>query len=156
METQSDVDFIIQKHVKSQRESLIPILQDIQQQFGYISEESVRKIGSYLNLPTSKIFGVATFYDEFYFEARGKIHIVICRGTNCHLNHSSRLLEDIQNHLNILPGAISRDGMYSLSTTTCMGACGMAPVISINGQYYEKMTIDSLKELIETIRQREL
>jgi NADH-quinone oxidoreductase subunit E len=153
---ETEVDSIIQKHLKNQRDALIPILQDIQNELGYISEESVYKIGRYLNLPTSKIFGVATFYDEFHFEPRSKIHIVVCRGTTCHLNNSFKLLENIQQYLSLHPGEISRDGIYSLSVTTCMGACGIAPVISINNEYYQQMSFESFKELLETISQREL
>ncbi|MHC1707721.1 MAG: NAD(P)H-dependent oxidoreductase subunit E [Bacteroidales bacterium] len=151
---EAEIESIIQKHLKNQRDILIPVLQDIQKEFGYISEEAVIKIGRYLNLPTSKIFGVATFYDEFHFQVKGRLHIIICRGTTCHLSTSLKLLEDVQNYLNIKPGEISRDGMYSLSTNTCMGACGLAPVISINGVYYEQMTIDTFKELLESLRQR--
>lgn len=153
---ETDIDSIIQKHLKNQRDALIPILQDIQLESGYISEEAVCKVGTYLNLPTAKIYGVASFYDELHFEVKGRLHVTVCRGTTCHLNSSAKLLEDIENHLRIKPGEISRDGMYSLSTTTCMGACGMSPVISVNGNYHEKMTIDTFKVLIETLRQQEL
>ena len=153
---ETDIDSIIQRHLKNQRDALIPILQEIQQEFGYISEESVRKIGIYLNLPSSKIYGVATFYDEFHFEPKGKFHVIVCRGTSCHLNTSARLLEEIQRYLNIHPGELSRDGMYSLTTTTCMGACGMAPVISINGIYYEQMTLETFKQLTSSLRQQEI
>lgn len=153
---ETEVDSIIQKHLKNQRDALIPILQDIQNELGYISEESVHKIGRYLNLPASKIFGVATFYDEFHFEPRGKVHVVLCRGTTCHINNSLKLLEEIQSHLSIHPGEISRDGMYSLSVATCMGACGMAPVVAINDEYYQQMSFESFKGLIEAISQREL
>lgn len=153
---ETDIDSIIHKHLTNQREALIPILRDIQNEFGYISEESVRKLGLYLNLPSSKIYGVSTFYDEFLFEPKGKLHITVCRGTNCHLSSSLKLLEDIKNHLHIQPGEVSRDGMYSLSITTCMGACGIAPVISINGDYFEQMTTEAFKKLIETLRLRDL
>ncbi|MCX6273508.1 MAG: NADH-quinone oxidoreductase subunit NuoE [Bacteroidetes bacterium] len=152
----NEIDSIFQKHQRNQREALIPILQDIQEQYGYISEEAVQKVGLFLAIPTSKIYGVATFYDQFHFQPKGKFHITVCRGTTCHLEESDNLLEEVSKYLKISQSEVSRDGMFSLETTTCMGACGRAPVISVNGNYYEQMTIDTFKELIESFKQRAL
>ena len=146
------IDAIIEKYPKHQRDNLIPIMQEIQEYVGYISEESVKKIGQHLLLSTSKIFGVATFYDNFRFDPKGKYHFQICRGTSCHLNESGQLIQEIEKYLKIKAGQITRDGMFSLEAGACMGACGVGPVMTINGEYHEKITFHFFTELLENLK----
>jgi len=137
------------------RDQLIPILQDVQKREGYLSMDAVVKIGLRLNLPTSKIYGVATFYNQFRFQATGKYHVMICRGTACHVKGSAAILKELQRNLRIEPGQTTRDGLFSLEVVACIGACGLAPVISINGEFHGNLTTDGIGKLLNSYRQRE-
>jgi NADH-quinone oxidoreductase subunit E len=144
----SQVDEILTKHDKAERDSLIPILQEIQEKDGYLSEEAIVKTGSHLSIPTSKIYGVATFYNQFRFEPMGRFHIQVCRGTACHVLGSATVLEEIEKNLRIKAGQSTRDGLFSIEVVACIGACGLAPVICINGEFHAKVTTESIKEII--------
>ncbi len=145
---------IISKYPKSGRENLIPVLQDIQDEEGFLSEESIIEVGKHLNLPTSKIYGVATFYNQFRFHATGKYHIQVCRGTACHVLGSASVLEELEKNLKIKAGETTKDGMFSLEVVACIGACGLAPVVSINGNFHAKVTKESMVEIIESYRNK--
>ncbi|HNW82688.1 MAG TPA: NADH-quinone oxidoreductase subunit NuoE [bacterium] len=137
------------------RDKLIPVLQKVQSEIGFISKEAVVEIGSVLNLPSSKIYGVATFYNQFRFEPKGKYHILVCRGTACHVKGSADTLEAVERELGIKAGKTSRDGLFSIEVVACIGACGLAPVININGEFFAKVTTEKIKEIIETYRAKE-
>jgi len=147
-------DILIQYKGKG-RESLIPMLQDIQEAQGFISENAIAEVGRELKLPTSKIFGVATFYNQFRFEAPGKYHIQVCRGTACHVLGSATVLEEIEKLLKTKAGRTSSDGLFSIEVVACIGACGLAPVIAINGEFHAKVNAVSLKSIINEYRDRE-
>lgn len=149
------VETILKRHLNEKRDSLIPILQEIQDEVGYLSEEAVVEVGRYLKLPTSKIFGVATFYNQFRFEPLGKYHIQVCRGTACHVLGSATVLEQLEKTLKIKSGETTKDGMFSIEVVACIGACGLAPVIAINGEFHAKVTTESIKEIIKSYRERE-
>lgn len=134
------------------RDNLIPILQEIQSKEGYLSKEAITYVGKKMNLPTSKIYGVATFYNQFRFEPKGKHHIQLCRGTACHVLGSATVLEEFEKQLKIKAGQTTTDGLFSLEIVACIGACGLAPVISINGEFYAKLTSKSVKKIIDNIR----
>ncbi len=146
------VDLVLEKYPNAARDSLIPILQDVQEAEGFISKEAVEKVGNYLKLPASKIFGVATFYNQFRFTPLGKYHIEICRGTACHVKGSGNILEEFQRQLNIMPGETDRDGIFSLEVVACIGACGLAPAITINGEVFAKVTRDEVKKIVKKYR----
>lgn len=143
---------ILNKHPNESRDSLIPILQEIQDEVGFLSEEAVVAVGKHLKLPTSKIYGVATFYNQFRFEPIGKFHIQVCRGTACHVLGSATVLEELEKKLKVKSGQTTKDGLFSLEVVACIGACGLAPVVAVNGQFHAKVTPDSLKEIIEQYR----
>ncbi len=143
------VQHIIDKYSEAGRDSLIPILQDIQTEEGYLSKKSIVEVGKHLNIPTSKIFGVATFYNQFRFEPYGKYHIQVCRGTACHVLGSSTVLQELEKHLKTKAGQTTRDGLFSIEVVACIGACGLAPVICINGEFHAKVTAASIKEIVE-------
>lgn len=147
-----NVETVLEKYPNAGRDSLIPILQDVQEVDGYISKESVELVGEYLNLPASKIYGVATFYNQFRFSPIGKYHIEICRGTACHVKGSGNILEEFQRQLEIMPGDTSRDGVFSLEVVACIGACGLAPAITINGEVFAKVTRDEVKKIVKKYR----
>ncbi len=150
----SSLDTILSKHPDAKRDALIPILQEVQDTVGYLSEESVTRIGKHLKLPVSKIYGVATFYNQFRFQPLGKYHIQICRGTACHVRGSSKILETICRELNISSGQTTRDGQFSLEVVACIGACGLAPVISINGEFYASLTPEKVKDILQSYRNK--
>ena len=149
------VDTILQKHPRAGRDALIPILQEVQEEQGYISREAVVRISKHLNLPASKLYGVATFYNQFRFQPKGKYHFMVCRGTACHVKGSNRVLEMAQKMLKLKPGQTSRDRLFSLEVVACMGACGLSPVVNINGEYYSKITPMKLAKIIDEIRKKE-
>jgi NADH-quinone oxidoreductase subunit E len=146
-----NVEQVLDKKIGAGRDQLIPILQAIQEKEGYLSKTSVVKVGRHLNMPASKIFGVATFYNQFRFEPLGKYHVQVCRGTACHVLGSATVLEKLQDALRIKPDQTSRDAMFSLEVVACIGACGLAPVICINGEFHAKVTVDSLKKIIKEL-----
>jgi NADH-quinone oxidoreductase subunit E len=148
----STIEHIIEKYPEAKREYLIPLLQDIQSVEGYLSRESVVKVGHHLKLPTSKIYGVATFYNQFRFNAPGKFHIQVCRGTACHVKGSSNLLDTIKRELKINPGQTSRDGMFSLEVVACLGACGLAPLVCINGEFHATVDNKKIKKILKGLR----
>ena len=143
------IEIILEKYPFVQRDNLIPILQDIQQAFGYLSEESIVKVGKYLVMPTSKIYGLATFYNQFRLEPKAKYHIRICNGTSCHVNSNVNIINELGKILDVKNGESTKDGLFSIEETNCMGACGSGPVLAVNENYYTKMTVEKLTEVIE-------
>jgi NADH-quinone oxidoreductase E subunit len=145
----------VSPEVNEKREQLIPILQEVQEKNGYISRESIVEIAKRLSIPASKVFGVATFYNQFKLNAPGKYQIQICRGTACHVKGSKVILEALVNELKIKPGETTKDGLFSIETVACIGACGLAPVIAVNGKYYSKVTPDSIIKILNSYRNEE-
>jgi len=149
------VEDILLDYKGAGRDKLIPILQKVQEHHGYLSKESVTKISKHLNLPVSKIYGVATFYNQFRFKPKGKYHILVCRGTACHVKGSLDVLGTLTNILNIEPGQTSRDELFSLEVVACIGACGLAPLICINEEFHGNVNSDKIESLIANIRKEE-
>lgn len=127
---------IMKKYSGGSRDSLIPLLQEVQEAEGFLSRERVKEIGELLKLPTGKIYGVATFYNQFRFQPHGRNHVQVCRGTACHVKGSAAVLEAIEQALNIKAGETDSKGDFSLEVVACIGACGLAPVISVNGEFH--------------------
>ncbi len=146
------VSEVLGKYQDRSRENLIPILQDVQEVFGYIPKDSISQIGEFLNLPSSKIYGVATFYNQFKFSPPGKYHIMVCRGTACHVKGSAAVLDALQKELKIGPGQTTKDGLFSLEVVACIGACGLAPVIAVNGEFHAKLKVKDLPGIIKKYR----
>ena len=147
-----DIESILKRHAGASRDGLIPILQEVQEQEGYLSREAAVRIGGHLNLPVSKVYGVATFYNQFRFQPRGRDHFLVCRGTACHVKGSAKLLETVCKSLKLEPGKTSRDKRFSIETVACMGACGLAPVVNHNGEFHAKVTPKKVSKLIDDCR----
>lgn len=147
-----DIQEILARHPKAGRDHLIPILQEIQESQGFLSRQAVIEVSRHLGLPASKIYGVATFYNQFRFQATGRYHIQLCRGTACHVKGSANGLEMAKKLLHIEPGQTTRDGLFSLEVVACIGACGLAPVISINGEFYAGVSPEKLSDILDTYR----
>ncbi|TVR70975.1 MAG: NADH-quinone oxidoreductase subunit NuoE [Marinilabiliales bacterium] len=147
---------ILEKYPKGSRESLIPMLQDIQEAYGYLSEQAVVEVGRYLDLPSGKIYGLATFYNQFRFKPLGQYHICFCHGTSCHVTGAEEVRKKLEKKLRISPGETTRDGKFSLELTACMGACHLSPVIRINGNYHTRVKPDEVGDIIDScIEERE-
>ena len=143
---------ILSRHPGDGRDSLIPLLQEIQEQQGFLSREAVVEVAKYLQLPTSKIYGVATFYNQFRFSPQGRYHIQVCRGTACHVKGSAAVLDALKRELKIESGETTRDGQFSLEVVACIGACGLAPVINIDGNFHANLTSQDVPKVLETYR----
>lgn len=148
------LDLIKKKYANGKRDVLIPLLQDVQNTYGYLPEDAIIEVSRYLSIPASKIYGVASFYNQFRFHATGRYHIQLCRGTACHVKGSQRLLDKVVKLLKIEPGQTTRDKMFSLEVVACLGACGLSPVISINGDFHARMTPKKAEELINSLKEQ--
>ena len=149
------VEEVLARYPDAGRDSLIPVLQEVQEAVGYLSEDAVVKIGAHLDLPVSKIYGVATFYNQFRFQPKGKYHVMCCRGTACHVKGSLKILESLKRVLKLKSGETSRDGLFSLEEVACLGACGLAPTICVNGEFHAKLTPKSVEKIIKDYRRKE-
>ncbi|MCK5131806.1 MAG: NADH-quinone oxidoreductase subunit NuoE [Candidatus Sabulitectum sp.] len=150
------IEEILKSYMSAGRDKLIPILQEVQEAEGFLSRESVELTGRHLGLPASKIFGVATFYNQFRFEPMGKFHIQICRGTACHVKGSAPLLDSLVKELDVEPGRTTKDGLFSLEVVACIGACGLAPVIAVNGEFHARLECDQIPVIIDSYRKKGL
>jgi len=147
---------IVNEHecVKSQ---LIAILQDIQAECGYLSEEAMTVVADMLGVSTAKVYSVATFYENFSLEPKGKHIIKVCDGTACHVRKSGPIYDAVREYLGLSgKKKTSADGIFTLETVACLGACGLAPVMTIDGEVHAKMTPESALMLLESIRKKEV
>jgi NADH:ubiquinone oxidoreductase subunit E len=152
---QPSIEPILDRFPNKQREDLIPLLQKIQDEFGFLSEEIITRVGTYLSISVNKIYGVATFYDNFRFGPVGRYHIRLCHGTACHVAGSTTLLQELEKQLKIKSGETDKTGLFSLEVVSCVGACGLAPLIEINGEYFTGLTLPKLKDVLNSIRAKD-
>jgi len=134
---------------KGKKDELIPILQKVQDEFGYLPEETLLKISKFTGVSESHVYAVVTFYAQFRLTPIGKKHVVVCRGTSCHVRGAPRILEEIEKQLGIKEGEVTPDLEYSLDTVACIGACGLSPCIMINKNVKAKMTPKKIKDLFK-------
>jgi NADH-quinone oxidoreductase subunit E len=136
-------------HHDQRRDNLIPLLQEIQEHFRYLSPEAVQAVANHLHLSENDVYGVATFYAQFRFVPPGLHHIKVCEGTACHVRGSDRILESISRSTGIAPGQTSADGTFSLERVACFGSCALAPVVVVDEKVYGRMTAPKTQKLIE-------
>lgn len=129
---------VIRKN-KGTKGALIPVLHGAQEIFGYLSMKVQKRISEALNVPVAEIYGVVTFYSQFTLEPRGKYTIKVCLGTACYVKGSKPIIDKLRRELNIEVGTTTADGKYTLETTRCIGACGLGPVLTVNGDVYGKL-----------------
>ena len=140
----------------AQPSQLIAILQDTQTAFNYLSQEDMTLIAQRLGISTAKVYSVATFYENFSLEPKGKHIIRVCDGTACHVRKSQPILEALEEHLGLNEKKVtSSDMLFTLETVACLGACGLAPVLTVNGEVHAKMTPEKAIALVESIRKEE-
>ena len=145
---------ILDRYPANKKEALLPVLQEIQKEQGYLTEEILHEVGRHLNMPPNKVYAVASFYDQFRFRPNGLFHIRLCRGTACHLYGSSTYLGELEKQLKVKQGGTSRDKRYSLEVVNCMGACESAPVLRINDIFYSHVTPDELIRIIHSLNEK--
>ncbi|MBI4850182.1 MAG: NAD(P)H-dependent oxidoreductase subunit E [Nitrospirae bacterium] len=149
--TDKKCEQILEKYHKD-KGSVISILQDIQESFGYIPEDAVFWFAERLNIPASSFFGAATFYAQFYLKPRGKNIITACCGTACHVKGSAPIINRVREDLKIPHGeTTSSDGKFTVESVACVGACSIAPVFIGNKKVFGKMTMEKASEMIKEL-----
>lgn len=140
---------------KGEEGELIPILQKVQLEFGYIPENAIKRIAKFLSVPEVTVFGVATFYAQFKLVPTGRNVVRVCRGTACHVRGGARILKEVEKKLGIKPGESTPDLEYALETVACIGACALAPTMVVNNDTYGKMTTKKVSEILDRDEQGE-
>jgi len=136
---------------QGQRNELIPILQDVQAAFGYVPREAMTKTARFLNIPESSVYGVVTFYAQFYRTRQGKHKIRVCQGTACHVRGGRRIMQAVGKKLGINPGETTADYKFSLERVACFGSCALAPVMVVDGKVHGRMTPQKAKKILESL-----
>ena len=133
------------------REQLIPLLQEIQEAEGFVSREAMGRLAEALETPVSRVYGVATFYNQFRFAPLGEHVIELCRGTACHVKQSLTLAQHLKRRLKLRADGNSADGRYSVISVACLGACSIAPVMRLDGEFYGHLTVERLDALLDEV-----
>lgn len=143
------------KNYSQDKSNLIQILNEVQEKYGYIPKQSQIEISNYLSIPMAEIYGVITFYSRFTLEPKGKYNISVCLGTACFVKGSQAILDRLKDRLKIEEGKTTSDGKYSIDTTRCVGACGIAPVFTVNNEVYGHATVKKLDEVLNELEKSE-
>ena len=139
---------VIEAH-KGQAGATMPVLQAAQEIFGYLPEEVQIMVAEGLDIPLSEVYGVASFYAQFHMNPKGKYQISVCLGTACYVKGAADVLAAVEKKLNIAPGGITPDGLFSLDACRCVGACGLAPVMMVNDDVYGRLTPDQVGPILD-------
>lgn len=150
-----ETEAVLSKYPANDPSTLIPILQDLQDVFGFLPEKELQKVSMHAGLPMARIYGVATFYNQFRLQPLGKFVIRVCRGTACHVKGSFDILTTLENELGIKAGQTTRDLMFSIETVACIGACSIAPVVAVNDEFHGKLDAQKVKKLLGQFRKME-
>lgn len=146
---------IYKKYPTNMPENMIAMLQDIQGIHGYLPEDDIIRVARHLGVPTSRVYGVATFYNQFRLTPLGKHVIRVCRGTACHVKGSLDILNILESELGIEAGETTKDLKFTIETVACIGACSIAPVIVIDDKYYGGLTSKSVYKLIKEYQKKD-
>ncbi|MBN1676009.1 MAG: NADH-quinone oxidoreductase subunit NuoE [Kiritimatiellae bacterium] len=149
-ELQNRVNQVLARY-HGERSELIPILQAVQEAVGYIPQAAMQATARFLRVPESTVYGVVTFYAQFYLTRQGKHKIRVCRGTACHVRGSRRILQALERKLAIKPGQTTPDYTFTLETVACFGSCALAPVVVVDGRVYGKMTPQQAVKIVESL-----
>ena len=150
-----EMEEILKKHPK-QKDSLIAILNEVQEKYGYIPKTCQIEISKYLNMPMAEIYGVITFYSRFTTSPKGKYNIAVCLGTACFVKGSQSILDRLKERLKITGGQTTPDGKFSIDEVRCVGACGLAPVFMVNDEVYGNATVKMVDEVIDRLEKEEI
>ena len=144
---------ILKKYSKD-KSNLIQILNEVQEYYGYIPEFAQKEISKYLEIEMADIYGVITFYSRFTLKPKGKYNIAVCLGTACYVKGSEKILDRVKEKLGIYVGETTEDGLFSIEATRCIGACGLAPVFTVNDEVYGKATVNMVDQVIEEYKNK--
>lgn len=137
------------------KDNLIQMLNEIQEHYGYVSMDAQKLLSEFLGIPMAEIYGVVTFYSRFSLKPKGKYNISVCLGTACFVKGSQKIMDRLLERLKIEPGETTPDGKFSIEETRCVGACGLAPVFTVNGEVYGKATVQKLDQVLDELSQKE-
>ncbi len=149
----SKIDAIVEKY-RGAPGALIPVLHAVQAEFGYLSQDVQARVAECLNIPAVKVSGVVSFYHFFTDKAKGRFEVGICMGTACYVRGAAEIVREFEKHLGIKMGETTKDQKFTLSSTRCIGACGLAPVVTVNDDVYGKLTVDKVKDLVQSYREK--
>ena len=133
------------------KDNLIQILNDVQEHYGYVPMWVQEELSEFLSIPMAEIYGVVTFYSRFSLKPKGKYNISVCLGTACFVKGSQKIMDRLLERLKIQPGETTEDGLFSIEETRCVGACGLAPVFTVNGEVYGKATVQKLDQVLDEL-----
>ena len=139
---------------RSQPHQLIEVLQDVQENFGYISEEAMKAAAEGLGVPLMEVYRVASFYKAFKLKPCGKNHLIMCMGTACHVRGARLLSEQAVGQFGVKPGEVTPDGLFSIEHVNCLGACALGPIVRENESYHHHMTPGKLRKLVESLHRQ--
>lgn len=134
---------------KGRKEEIIPLLQAVQEKFSYLPIEGMEKIAEFTRVPSSSVFAVATFYAQFRFEPLGRNHVMVCRGTACHVRGAQAILEEMTSELGLEGEGTTEDREYTVETVACIGCCALAPVITVNEEVHGNLTKNKARKLLK-------
>ncbi len=137
------------------KDNLIQILNEVQEHYGYVPMYAQKAISEFLNVPMAEIYGVVTFYSRFTLKPKGKYNIAVCLGTACYVKGSQKIMDRLKERLKIEPGETTPDGKFSIEETRCVGACGLAPVFTVNGEVYGKATVQKMDQVLDELSSKE-
>lgn len=140
---------------KDEPSPLMPILEEIQKKYGYIPLEVQELVSKQIGIPVAEIYGVVTFYNFFSLTPKGKYVIGVCLGTACYVKNSQNIIDKFQDLLKIKPGETTDDGLFTIEAIRCMGACALAPAVSVNGKVFPQCTVDRVASIIDDYRKME-
>lgn len=132
-------------------ESLLMILEDIQQHYNYLPEWALKKVADYLNINLTQVFAVASFYNAFSLKPKGKHIVQVCLGTACHVRGGAAIVEELEREFKVKCGTTKEDGSFSLEAVNCLGACALGPVMVVDGKYFGNMTPDKARNIIKKL-----
>ena len=137
------------------KDNLIQMLNEVQEHYGYIPIQAQQALSEFLNMPMAEIYGVVTFYSRFTLKPKGKYNIAVCLGTACFVKGSQKIMDRLKERLKIEAGETTKDGRFSIEETRCVGACGLAPVFTVNGEVYGKATVQMLEQVLDELEKLE-
>ena len=153
-ENNFSINEILEKYSKD-KDNLIQILNEVQEKFGYVPTIAQEEIAKYLGIEVAEVYGVVTFYSRFTLKPKGKYNISVCLGTACFVKGSEKLLDRVKERLKIDVGETTPDGKFSIEETRCLGACGLAPVFTVNGEVYGKATVQMVDKILDEYMNKE-
>lgn len=148
------LESLFQKYLP-EKDNLIQMLNEVQEHYGYVPMHVQKELSEFLNVPMAEIYGVVTFYSRFSLEPQGKYKISVCLGTACFVKGSQKIMDRLVDRLKIKEGETTKDGLFTIEQTRCVGACGLAPVFTVNGEVYGKASVQKLDQVLDELIEKE-